>query len=128
MRLEIFLFLMWLCLIYAYNAKNVDSKDVIFLKNPGSASKNNAFGHSVALASNYVYVGAPHDKTHGNVFKCRFTANNLNQQNPTCSKIDGKSLKCDELKKVSYNLLNFSWSHDKKDEQKLFWYDSHCFE
>ena len=89
MRLEIFLFLMWLSLIYAYNAKNVDSKDVIFLKNP-SRGKSNTFGHSVALARNYVYVGAPHDSKHGNVFKCRFNANDPNQQNPTCSKVDGK--------------------------------------
>ena len=93
MRLEIFLFLMWLCLIYAYNAKNVDSKDVIFVKNPSSASRNNAFGHSVALTRNYVYVGAPHDKTHGNVFKCRFTANNLNQHTPRCYKVDGKLIR-----------------------------------
>ena len=89
MRLEIFLFLMWLCLIYAYNAKNVDSKDVIFLKNPRQGNSN-AFGHSVALARNYVFVGAPHDAKHGNVFKCRFTANNLNKQNPACSEVDGK--------------------------------------
>ena len=81
---------MWLCLIYAYNAKNVDSKDVIFLKNPRTASRNNAFGHSVALARNYVYVGAPLDDTHGNVFKCRFTADDLKQQNPACSKVVGK--------------------------------------
>ena len=82
---------MWLSLIYAYNAKNVDSKNVIFLKNP-SRGNSNTFGHSVALTGDYIYVGAPHDDTHGNVFKCRFTANNLNQQNPRCSKVGGKSL------------------------------------
>ena len=88
MRLEIFLFLMWLSLIYAYNAKNVDSKDVIFLKNP---RENNVFGHSVALARNYVFVGAPLDANHGNVFNCSFNADDLNQQTPnTCSKVDGK--------------------------------------
>ena len=94
MRLEVFLFLMWLSLIYAYNAKNVDSKDVIFLKNPHNASPKNGFGHSVALSKNYhnhyVYVGAPHDKTHGNVFKCSFNVKIMNQQNPTCYKVDGK--------------------------------------
>ena len=90
MRLEIFLFLMWLSLIYAYNAKNVDSKDVIFVKNP--SRENNAFGHSVALAKNFIYVGAPHDDTHGNVFNCKFTANGLKQQNPRCSKVGGKSV------------------------------------
>ena len=95
MRLEVFLFLMWLSLIYAYNAKNVDSKDVILLKKPYHGSQNNAFGHSVALprnrnAWNYVYIGAPHDETHGNVFKCRFTAKNLKPQSPTCSKVVGK--------------------------------------
>ena len=79
---------MWLCLIYAYNAKNVDSKDVIVVKNPSQG--NNRFGHSVALASNYLYVGAPLDDTHGNVFKCRFTADDLKQQNPACSKVVGK--------------------------------------
>ena len=85
------IFLLFFGKTNAYNAKNVDSKDVIFVKNPSSASRSNAFGHSVALVKNYVYVGAPHDKTHGNVFKSRFTARNLNQQNPTCSKVDGKS-------------------------------------
>ena len=86
---------MWLSLIYAYNAKNVDSKDVIFLKNPYHGSQNNAFGHSVALprnrnAWNYVYIGAPHDDIHGNVFKCKFDASDLNQQTPnTCSKVIG---------------------------------------
>ena len=79
---------MWLSLIYAYNAKNVDSQDVILLKNP--SYRNNSFGHSVALAKNYVYVGAPHDDTHGNVFKCRFTAKNLQPQSPTCFKVVGK--------------------------------------
>ena len=88
MRFEIFLFLMWLGLIYAYNVKNVDSQDVIFLKN---RRQGNNFGHSVALAKNYVFVGAPHDANHGNVFKCSFNANDLNKQNPnTCSKLDGK--------------------------------------
>ena len=102
MRLEIFLFLMWLCLIYAYNAKNVDSKDVIFVKNPSQG--NNRFGHSVALARNYVYVGAPLDDTHGNVLKCRFTANNLYQQNPKCSKVDGKSLS-DKFKNCKFPII-----------------------
>ena len=72
----------------AYNAKNVDLKSVIHVKNSGE--NNNLFGHSVALAKNYVYVGAPDDSKHGNVFKCRFNANDPNQQNPTCSKVDGK--------------------------------------
>ena len=85
------IFLLFFGKTNAYNAKNVDSKDVIFLKNP--SSPNNAFGHSVALARNYVYVGAPLDATHGNVFKCRFDANNLNQQNPTCYKVDGKLIR-----------------------------------
>ena len=66
----------------------MDSKDVIYLKNP--SHENNAFGHSVALAKNYVFVGAPHDAKHGNVFKCRFTAKNLKPQSPTCSKVVGK--------------------------------------
>ena len=79
---------MWLSLIYAYNAKNVDSQDVIFLKNP--SYRNNSFGHSVALTKNYVYIGAPLDDTHGNVFNCKFTAKNLKQQNPSCSKVVGK--------------------------------------
>ena len=85
------IFLLFFGKTNAYNAKNVDSKDVIFLKNPRQGNSN-AFGHSVALAKNYVFVGAPHDANHGNVFKCRFTANNLNQQNPHCSKVGGKSL------------------------------------
>ena len=86
---------MWLSLIYAYNAKNVDSKDVILLKKPYHGSQNNSFGHSVALARNrnarnYVYIGAPHDEIHGNVFKCRFDASDLNQQTlNTCSKVIG---------------------------------------
>ena len=126
MRFEIFLFLMWLGLIYAYNVKNVDSQDVIFLKN---RRQGNNFGHSVALAKNYIYVGAPHDDIHGNVFKCRFNANYLKQQDPPCSDIDGKSSKEMSLKiQVSTNPLNLSWSHDKTVKQKSIWHDSHCFE
>ena len=45
----------------------------------------------MALARNYVFVGAPLDGNHGNVFKCSFDADDLNQQTPnTCSKVDGK--------------------------------------
>ena len=91
MKLEIFLFLIWLSLINAYNAYNVDTKDVIFVKNPTS-NKDNKFGHSVALASNYIYAGAPHDDVHGNVFKCSFSASDPKQQNPTCSRVNGRML------------------------------------
>ena len=119
---------MWLSLIYAYNAKNVDSKDVIYLKNP--SHENNAFGHSVALAKNYVFVGAPHDANHGNVFKCSFKANDLTQQNPTCYKVDGKCT-CESKTFFWIHILNFSWlpwTHDEKDKQKSVRHDSHCFE
>ena len=74
---------------YGWTPKNVDLKSVIHVKNSGD--NNNLFGHSVALAKNYIFVGAPHDDNHGNVFKCSFNANDLNKQNPnTCSKLDGK--------------------------------------
>ena len=89
MKLEIFLFLFWLTLIFAYNAENVDTQDVIVLKNTGE--QGNQFGHSVALTKDHVYVGAPKDSTHGNVFDCPFDPEG-EKQSPSCSEIDGKLL------------------------------------
>ena len=71
----------------AYNAKNVDLSSVILLKNNGD---NNLFGHSVAIASGnarkrYVYVGAPLDDTHGNVFACWIDGGNLDKQEVNCN-------------------------------------------
>ena len=88
MKLEIFLFLIWLSLINAYNAKNVDTQDVIVLQKSGGGK--NQFGHSVALVKDHIYVGAPLDNTHGNVFKCKFNAFDLNKQNPSCQTVNGK--------------------------------------
>ena len=84
MKLEIFLFLVWLSLINADAAKNVDTDEVIVLRNGG---RNNAFGHSVALTGSQVYVGAPQDSTHGNVFSCPI---NPIKQSPNCRKVNGK--------------------------------------
>ena len=71
----------------AYNAKNVDLSSVIVLKNNGD---NNLFGHSVAVASGnarkrYIYVGAPLDDTHGNVFACWIDGGNLDKQEVDCN-------------------------------------------
>ena len=86
MKLEIFLFLVWLSLINADAANNVDTEEVIVLRNGG---QNNAFGHSVALTGSQVYVGAPQDSTHGNVFRCGFSSNE-GEQTSNCLRSTGK--------------------------------------
>ena len=112
---------MWLGLIYAYNVKNVDSQDVIFLKN---RRQGNNFGHSVALAKNYVFVGAPHDANHGNVFKCSFNANDLNKQNLNiCSKLDGKFCCYSKIflsEYISWILVDSPGLMTKKTNKNLF--------
>jgi len=69
---------------YAYNANNVDSQSVIYLKN---AQSGNFFGHSVAIASERnVYVGAPLDQKHGNVFKCSIDGSDYGTQEVQCNR------------------------------------------
>ena len=63
-------------------AYNIDTTSPVELK---SNKKGGLFGHSVALSKNYVYVGAPHDKKHGNVYKCR--------KSGSCSFVSGKMFK-----------------------------------
>ena len=76
------LFLLLFGVSHAYNAKNVDSQSVIYLKNDQSG---NFFGHSVAIASeSNVYVGAPLDQTHGNVFKCSIDGSDYGTQEVEC--------------------------------------------
>ena len=87
---EIVLLLLFFGVSYAYNAQNVDLSSVIHMKNRGS---NNLFGHSVAVPSGstsrrYVYVGAPLDDIHGNVFGCWINGANLNKQEVNCNKAD----------------------------------------
>ena len=48
-----------------------------------SRRSNSSFGVSVALSKDYVYVGAPSDDTHGNVYECKC-------ESGSCSVIDGK--------------------------------------
>ena len=93
------IFLLFFGVSQAYNANNVDIEDAIYLNNPGGS--NNQFGHSVALGENpnghlgvqYVYLGAPHDETHGNVFGCGFRGDDPKKQVPDCFKMRGKILK-----------------------------------
>ena len=75
----------------SYNANNVDTESAIVLKNPFEDKNHDAyFGYSIALAMKDglkdLYVGAPRDQIHGNVFKCSL----LNPKDPTCSRMIGK--------------------------------------
>ena len=89
---ELFLLLFFFGVSNAYNANNVDLQSVIRLNNPGNSE--NRFGHSVALGTSngrqYVYLGAPQDETHGNVYGCEFDGSNKNAQTSTCIKMNGK--------------------------------------
>ena len=95
------IFLLFFGVSQAYNANNVDIEDAIYFNNPGGS--NNQFGHSVALGKNpnghlgvqYVYLGAPHDETHGNVFGCGFRGDDPKKQVPDCFKMRGKIFKND---------------------------------
>ena len=49
---------------WAYNVDETSS-----VKLDGSTNAG-LFGHSVAMSMDHVYVGAPDDAKHGNVFKC----------------------------------------------------------
>ena len=85
---ENFVFLLLFGICSAYNAKNIDTESATILQNPEPGNTDNLFGYSVALGKNrggqtYVYVGAPHDRTHGNVFSCRIA-------NKKCERIDGE--------------------------------------
>ena len=93
---EIVLLLLFFGVSYAYNAQNVDLSSVIHMKNRGS---NNLFGHSVAVPSGnarrYVYVGAPLDDIHGNVFGCWIDGADPDKQEVNCHKadVDGMTFK-----------------------------------
>ena len=96
---ELFLLLFFFGISNAFNAKNVDLESVIRLNNPGESK--NEFGHSVALGKStngnrYVYLGAPQDETHGNVYGCEFDGSNNNSQSPQtpkCFKMNGEYLR-----------------------------------
>ena len=84
---ELCLLLFFFGISNAYNAKNIDLTSVMHLKNSGD---NNLFGHSVAVPSGnarkrYVYVGAPLDDTHGNVFGCWIDGADLRKQKIDCN-------------------------------------------
>ena len=83
---EIVLLLLFFGVSYAYNAQNVDLSSVIHVKNRGS---NNLFGHSVAVPSGstrrVIYVGAPLDDTHGNVFGCWINGADPDKQEVNCN-------------------------------------------
>ena len=61
-------------------AYNIDTESA---KKWERQSNDGLFGHSVALSRSYIYVGAPKDDKHGNVFRCSTSGSR-------CSKIDGK--------------------------------------
>ena len=64
MKTFLFFFLCFLDFARSYNVKTKDSKIL------NGNSENGLFGHSVALSQSHAFVGAPHDSTHGRVFKC----------------------------------------------------------
>ena len=66
MKTLFFFFLCFLDFARSYNVKTKGSK--IFKS--GSSDALGLFGHSVALSQSDAFIGAPHDSTHGNVFKC----------------------------------------------------------
>ena len=63
-------------------AYNIDTTSPVELTSP---TNDGFFGVSVALSKDNVYVGAPHDDVHGNVYKCP------NSGSP-CSKVPGKPI------------------------------------
>ena len=70
-------------LLYAHfgGAYNIDTTSpIIWTEKEGSL-----FGLSVALSKDYVYVGAPSDEIHGNVYKCP-------KSGSRCSKVPGKPI------------------------------------
>ena len=58
-------FCLLLSLVHGYN---IDTKNPI-IKNRTDLS-NGIFGQSVALGENKVFIGAPLDEDHGNVYSC----------------------------------------------------------
>ena len=69
MKTLFFFFLCFLDFARSYNVKTKGSK--IFKSGSSDAlGLFGLFGHSVALSQSYAFIGAPHDSTHGNVFKC----------------------------------------------------------
>ena len=69
-----------LCFSHFVGAYNVDTTSPVELTSP---TNDGFFGLSVALSKDYVYVGAPSDDTHGNVYECEC-------ESGSCSVIDGK--------------------------------------
>ena len=64
-------------------AYNIDTTSPVKLT---SHKNDGLFGHSVALSKDYVYVGAPDDDIHGNVYKCPTSRG-------SCSVVGGKTFK-----------------------------------
>ena len=58
--------LLFLFGVYPVWAYNIDIGSAVNVKGP----ENGLFGHSVAVTQDAIYVGAPKDELHGNVFKC----------------------------------------------------------
>ena len=71
-------------LLYAHfgGAYNIDTTSPIKWT---SENEGSLFGLSVALSKDYVYVGAPADDIHGNVYKC--------SKSRSCSVVNGKPFK-----------------------------------
>ena len=65
MKTFLFFFLCFLDFARSYNVKTKGSKIL-----SGNSDDSGLFGHSVALSQSHAFVGAPHDSTHGRVFKC----------------------------------------------------------
>ena len=53
-------------------AYNIDIESAVVWKGP----RNGLFGHSVALTQSNIYVGAPKNELHGDVFKCSKSSTN----------------------------------------------------
>ena len=66
-------------------AYNIDTTSPVELKSNKNDGLFTLFGHSVALSKEYVYVGAPDDNKHGNVYKC-------GKSRGSCSVVNGKPI------------------------------------
>ena len=88
-------------------AYNIDTKSAILLRRK-RGEEDGLFGHSVTFSDDTVFVGAPNDETHGNVYKCPIS------ERPSCEIIDcnyGKYyfqvffLKCTIFQFAVYNAM-----------------------
>ena len=76
----------------------VRSYNVEYGSTISTESSDGLFGHSVALSqSDDAFIGAPHDSTHGNVFKCSLQSS---QCSPMTSMFENQQ---------KYFILNFTF-------------------